>query len=125
MKSLQKTTLILFGVVCLLAGAPLLIAPGSFLGLFGWKPVDPLLSRVLGGSLLGMAWTAWRIFQSQKAPSIQLVELFFLFNALGSIGLLRHLLVARYPLMVWTLFSVLLIFSLLWALVWRQVHQTV
>ena len=125
MKSLHKITFYAFGVLCLLAGAPLLLAPGRFLGFFEWAPVDPLISRLLGGALLGMAWGAWRAVRAGGAkPALYLVEIFFAFTILGAIGLLRHLLAAYYyPLMVWVLFWVLLLFGVLWTVNWWQLRK--
>jgi hypothetical protein len=33
---------------------PLLFVPGKFMSLFGWSPVDPIMSRLVGAALLGI-----------------------------------------------------------------------
>ena len=124
MKTLHKVIFYTYGVLCLVSGALLLVIPGRFLGALGWAPIDPLLSRLFGAGLLGMAWGAWRGGRTGGAkPAVYLAEIFFFFTALGSIGLLRHLLVAYYPLMVWTLCAVLILFSVLWAVTWLQLRK--
>lgn len=124
MKTFHKAIFYVYGVLCLGTGALLLAAPGRFLGFFGWAPIDPLLSRVLGAALLSMAWGAWRVVRAGETKAGQtLVEVFFAFTALSSVGLLRHLLVANYPFMVWFLCAVMVIFGLLWAVVWFQLRK--
>jgi hypothetical protein len=124
MKTFHKAKYYVNGKLCLCTGALLLAAPVRFLGFFGWAPIDPLLSRVLGAALLGMAWGAWRVVRAGETKAgLTLVEVFFAFTALSSVGLLRHLLAANYPFMVWFLCSVMVIFGLLWAVVWFQLRK--
>jgi hypothetical protein len=124
MSSFLKSTFLVFGVLCLLAGAALLLAPGRSLGLLGWEPVDPLLTRLLGAALLGMAWGAWRVFRKAEKPQVSLlVELFCVFSALSTLGLVRHLVSAPYPLMVWILSALTLLFAILWAYHWLKLKK--
>jgi len=102
-------------VVAAVLGALLLVAPGRFLGWLGWAPVDPLLSRVLGAALLALAWSSFRGWRARQWAQVAvLLELEAAFTILGAIGLLRHLLIANYPWMVWTLFAVLAAFAVAW-----------
>ena len=115
MSRLLKLTFLFHMVVAFLFGAPLLVMPGSFLGWFGWAPVDPLLSRVLGAALLALAWSSFRGWRATERKQVAiLVELEAVFTTLGCVGLLRHLLVANYPLMVWLVFAVLAAFAVAW-----------
>ena len=124
MQLLKKIVYYMYGLLGLFFGMGLLLAPGRFLGVVGWAPVDPLLSRLLGAALLGMAWMAWRMVRSTDHHLVSLgVEMFLIFNLLGSIGLLRHLLVANWPFMVWALCVVLLVFSLIWVMVWFSLRK--
>jgi hypothetical protein len=110
-----KFTFLIHAVVGFLFGAPLLLAPGRFLGWLGWVPVDPLLSRVLGAALLALAWSSFRGWRAtERAQVAILVEMEAVFTVLGCVGLLRHLLIANYPAMVWTVFAILLIFAIAW-----------
>ena len=104
-------------VVAVLFGAPLLVAPGRFLELFGWAPVDPLISRILGAALLALAWSSFRGWQAaERVQVVRLIELEAVFTILACVGLGRHLLVASWPLVVWGVFAVLAVFALAWCL---------
>jgi hypothetical protein len=123
MKTFHKAIFYVFGLLCLVVGALLLLAPGRFLGLFSWKPIDPLLSRVLGAALLSMAWGDWRAVRAGNTKvAVTLAEVFFAFTALSSVGLLRHLLFAHYAFVIWVLCAVMVIFGVLWAVIWWQLR---
>jgi hypothetical protein len=116
MSKLMKLALLIYGIVTLIFGAPLLFVPGRFLDLFSWAPVDPLISRLLGAALLGMTWSALRAWRAaERERAILLVEGYVAFNILGAVGLARHLFgSAWYPFMVWFVFGLLVIFAVVW-----------
>jgi hypothetical protein len=116
MPRLFKVLFPVFAVIALVVGVPLLLAPGRFLGIFGWAPVEPILDRILGSALLALAWASLRAWRSREATVIILVaEANAVFCALGAIGVLRHVISpAHYPLMVWTVLVVLAVFAVLW-----------
>ncbi len=120
-KSLKYTFLI-HVVVSLIFGAALLLAPGRFLGLFGWAPIDPLISRLLGAALLALAWSSYRGWGASSYEQVSvLVEMEVIFTVFGSVGLLRHLLKAWYPWYVWFLLTVLLVFAIAWTYhLWKK-----
>ena len=120
-KSLKYTFLI-HVVVSLIFGAALLLAPGRFLGLFGWAPIDPLISRLLGAALLALAWSSYRGWGASSYEQVSvLVEMEVIFTVFGSVGLLRHLLKAWYPWYVWFLLAVLLVFAIAWTYhLWKK-----
>jgi hypothetical protein len=114
-KSLKYTFLI-HVFVSLVFGTALLLAPGRFLGLFGWTPVDPLISRLMGATLLALAWSSYRGWGASSYEQVSaLVEMEVIFTMFGSLGLLRQLLKAWYPWYVWFVFTVLLVFAIDWA----------
>ncbi len=115
MSKALKTTFLVHAVVAALVGALLLLIPGRTLQALGWAPIDPLVSRLLGAAFLALAWGSFRGWRaSQWAQVAILVELEAVFAVLGCVGLLRHLLFSRYPLMVWLVFAVLLVFAITW-----------
>jgi hypothetical protein len=119
MSNVRKATFVVWAILTLVVGAALLLAPGRFLGWFGWAPVEPILSRLLGAALLALSWLALRGYVSaDRAPAALVAEVQLAFCALGAVGVLRHLTVPAYwPPMVWGLFVVLLVFAGLWLLV--------
>jgi hypothetical protein len=115
MSKALKTTFLVHAVVAALAGLLLLLIPGRFLQALGWAPIDPILSRLLGAAFLALAWSSFRGWRASEWAQVAiLVELEAAFTVLGCVGLLRHLLFSRYPLMVWLVFAVLLVFAIAW-----------
>jgi membrane protein DedA with SNARE-associated domain len=119
MSKALRITFIIHAIIAILLGAPLLIAPGRFLGAFGWAPVDPLLDRVLGAALLALAWNSYQGWRAKERAQVTVsVEMEAIFCVLACLGLLRHLLKAHYPLIVWLVFVVLAIFAVVWIGFW-------
>jgi hypothetical protein len=126
MSKLLKGAFLLQAVLAVLTGLPLLLAPGRFLGIFGWAPVEPLLDRLLGAALLAMAWTSIFAFRASNRSQVNiLVQMQLIFCGLGALGFLRHLTTgAYYPPMVWTVFAVLATFTIVWAVGLFQMRAT-
>jgi hypothetical protein len=96
-------------------GVLFLAVPGRFLGLFGWAPVDPIISRLVGAALLALAWGSLRGWRAAEKAQVKiLTELEAVFCVLASAGILRHLLTSAYPWYVWLLFAGFAG----WAIVW-------
>jgi hypothetical protein len=115
MSKALKVTFLVHAVVAGLAGVLLLLIPGRFLLALGWAPIDPILSRLLGAAFLALGWSSFRGWRATEWLQVAiLVELEAVFTVLGCVGLLRHLLFARYPIVVWLDFVVLLAFAIAW-----------
>jgi hypothetical protein len=113
-KSLRRTFLVHL-LVAILAGLPLLLAPGRFLGLVEWAPIDPIISRLLGAAVLALGWSSFRSWRSANWSQVAVVvELEAAFTLLACAGLLRHLLVASYPWYVWSILVVMALFAVAW-----------
>ncbi len=124
MGTLTKTLFYVFMIICLITGLPLLLAPGRFLALFAWAPIDPLISRLLGAALLGMAWGAWRsLRQNDLRQAIVAIEIFIIFCLLGAIGWFRHLFVAYWWPGIWVIAFLLLVFGLFWGYLHYQISR--
>lgn len=110
-----KVIFLIHAIVSVILGVLFLVIPGRFLGLFGWAPIDPLISRLLGAAFLALAWSSYRGSRAtEKAQIAILVETEAVFCVLAALGLLRHLLVAGYPWYPWLLFAGFAA----WAIVW-------
>lgn len=120
-KSLRYTFAV-HALVSLVCGAALLAAPGRFLGLFGWAPVDPLLDRVLGAALIALAWSSYRGFRAvDRRQVILLLELEALFCVLACAGMAWHMGGLGWPWYVWTLLGIFAAFGVAW--VWALVKK--
>jgi hypothetical protein len=110
-----RTTFLVHSIVFVLVGAALLLFPGRVLVLLNWTPIEPIVVRLLGAALLGLAWSSYRGWRATQRSQVAIVlELEAAFAVLGCIGLLRHLLTSRWPLIVWVVFAVLLAFAVAW-----------
>ena len=113
-KSLNYTFLI-HAIVSLVYGVLMLVIPGRFLGLFGWEPIDPLISRLLGAAMVALAWSSFRGWQATDRTQVDtLIEMEVVFTVLGCLGLLRHLVKDYFPYYIWLNFAVLLLFAIAW-----------
>jgi hypothetical protein len=115
-----KIIFLVFAILLFLVGLPLLLAPGRFLGMVTWAPVDPLLSRLLGAALLAMSWGSFLGFLATEPDQVRmLVSCGFVFSALGALGFARHLFTTYYyPPVVWVIFILLAAWAVLWGVVW-------
>jgi hypothetical protein len=117
MSSALRITFLIHTVVSLVFGALLLLIPGRFLQLLDWAPIDPIGSRLLGAALLALAWSSFRGWLATERKQVRIViEMEAVFTVLACVGLLRHLLFARYPIVPWVVLAVFLIFAVAWTL---------
>jgi hypothetical protein len=108
-------TFLVHAIVSLIGGLVLLIFPGRFLQALGWAPIDPIISRMYGAALLALSWSSYRGWRATRREQVAiLVELEAALCVLVSVGILRHLIGARWPLMVWLLLAI----YVGWAIVW-------
>ena len=115
MSKTLKYTFLVHAVVAVVFGLPMLIAPGRFLQAFGWKPIDPITSRILGAALLALAWSSYRGWRAREWAQVAIVvEIEAVYTVLACVGLLRHLLFARYPAIVWLDFAIFALFAIAW-----------
>ncbi len=115
MSNALKITFLLYGIVTLVVGLPLLIFPGQIWEVLVWLHIDPILSRLFGAALLAMSWSSFRGWQAKERVQVKiLLELEAVFAVLGSLGIIRHLVVAVYPPIVWITLVVLVVFAVAW-----------
>ena len=119
MSKAAKAIFLIDAILCFVIGAFLLIIPGRTLTFVGWVPHDPLMTRLVGAALLALAWGALRAWRASQYREVAiLVEVEFIFAALGAIGLLRHMLIAYFPPLAWITLSLLVLPALAYAYVW-------
>lgn len=117
MRRSLKIIFLIYAIFTFILGAPLLLAPGRFLGLFIWNPIDPLITRLLGAALLAMTVGATRGYMIRQRERVGVViETNLVFCALGAAGFLRHLIRGSYyPPIIWIIFGFLVLWAILWA----------
>jgi len=124
MSQALKVAFLIHAAVSCLFGIPLFLVPGRLLQWVGWRPIDPIISRVLGAALLALAWSSFRGWRSTERSQPVILEMEAVFTTLGCIALLRHLLSAPFPVMVWIVFAIMVIFAVTWIVFllrqWRQ-----
>lgn len=125
MSKLCNLALLVHLVLCVVLGALLLIIPGRLLEAVGWWPIDPIISRMLGAALLAMSWGDWRVWRTAaRAETRAWSEVQLAFAGLSALGVLRHLAGSRgWPALVWALFVVLVLYTLLWIRVLFVEHK--
>ena len=115
MSKLLKVTLLVHIVLAAGLGLPLLAMPGRFLGLLGWAPVDPLISRMFGAALLGLGWLDFRTLRGGNRQGAQgVIEAGILFCGLAAIGMLRNMGGSSWPWYVWTVLGFYVALAGLW-----------
>ena len=113
-KSLRYTFLV-HAVVALVFGLPLLIMPGQVLDLFGWEPIDPIMSRLFGAALLALSWGSYRSWRAAVRSDVAiLLQAEVVFTVLSAVGIGRHLLSGSWPWYVWMMFIIFVIFAVAW-----------
>ena len=119
---MSKTLRTLFAVHALVSGilgALMLLIPGRLLTGLGWSPIDPIVSRLLGAALLALSWSSYRGWRASEWRRVAiLVEMEAIYTILACVGLLRHLLFARWPFYVWLVFVVYAAFAVAWVVAW-------
>jgi len=119
MSRLLKVTFFVHMLVAVVLGVPLLVIPGRFLNWVGWAPTEPILTRILGAALLALAWGSFLGWRARERARVAiLIETDAVFCVLGSVGVLRHLVIANYPLIAWALFAILAAFAVVWVICW-------
>jgi len=115
MSKAVKYTFLLHALATAVVGALLFLIPGRFLSWVGWGPVEPVINRLFGAALLGLAWSSFRGWRASEWAQVAfLVEMEAIFCILACVAVARHLLLARYPLIVWLVLAVFLGFGIAW-----------
>jgi hypothetical protein len=113
-KSLRYTFLV-HAVVALAFGLPLLIMPGRTLDLFGWAPIDPIMTRLFGAALLALSWGSYRGWRAAVRSDVAiLLQVEAVFTVLSVIGIVRHLLVGSWPWYMWMTVIIFALFAVAW-----------
>jgi hypothetical protein len=133
-----RSTFIVHAAVALVSGAALMFIPGRALTLLGWVPamvqlpeselsvpggtfVDPVLVRLLGATLLGLAYMSFRFWQIKACTWAQAMPVVQFETALCALSVIA-LLIGLYrmergiPLVGWLILLLYAAFFVAWGL---------
>lgn len=117
-KSVSQRLQIVFLVhfaIALVFGLLLFIIPGRFLLLVRWQPIDPVITRLFGATMLAMALGDWLCHRATDWEAIAvLLQVQIWAAVLGAIGVLRHLLFVRTPAFAWVFAVLLVVYAAVW-----------
>jgi hypothetical protein len=137
-----RNTFLVHTIFSTILGLGLYVIPGRVLVLLGWVPenyevtvggtsvsapgtllVDPVITRVLGGALLALAFASylgWRAKQRQEVSILVQLELVFCVLALVAFLVRFVTLGLALPVVGWVVIIILLGFAVAWGLVLRR-----
>jgi hypothetical protein len=138
-KSLRYTFLVHL-IVGLVLGAGLLLIPGRTLIFLGWVPeqvqlpqselsvpgqtfVDPVITRVLGATLLALGYASFLGWRASRRDQVSLlVQMEFVLCGVGALAILYSLFTLDRPVPVigWVLAAILAAFAVAWGLALRR-----
>jgi hypothetical protein len=97
-----KTTFLVHFIVGLLFGLGFLLIPVPVGSIYGLNVQEPEIYRLLGGAMLGFAFSSWLSYQASDWESVRIVVAMELFwTALGTLVMLYALLFAGFPAAGW------------------------
>ena len=137
-----RLVFLIHAVIGLIFGLGLLLIPGRSLSLLGWVPqwvqlpnsdlsipgqtfVDPLVTRLLGAALLGLAYLSFRCWQDISRSwraALPILEFEAIYCALSVAAFIISLFTIdrAMPVAGWVIALIFLVFFLLWGLSWQQ-----
>lgn len=102
-------------VVDFVIAVPLFFFPESFLSLFGWKSVDPLMSRIVASALFGIGGISLIARNSSRETFTVLLNLKIIWSLCAIIGFAVSIFTSDYPAIVWLFLLTFVLFSVTWA----------
>ena len=122
-ESLRRWFVVHFAVDMLFA-LPMMIAPVWLLGLFGWKEIDPFMTRLAAAALLGIGVESLLGRKAGAESYSSLLTLKIIWSLGAVVGAVWTL--AQYPEspgMLWAVLAVFLGFNLVWVYWYRQLGK--
>lgn len=117
-----RTTFLVHAIVSVLAGLLMWLIPGRFLPLVDWPPIDAIISRLYGATLLAVAWSSFRGWRAGEWSQVSiLVEMEAVLTVLGCVALLNHIVRGGIPSFGWFVLVLLAAFAVAWIyFLWRS-----
>ncbi len=119
-----KALKIWFMIHCLIDivfAVPLFFAPEGFLGLLGWRTVDPVATRLVAAALFGIGIESGLAWKAPVEAYRAMLGLKLIWSVAAALGLLLGLVGGHFsiPIVGWALFAVFVLFNFLW-LYWKR-----
>lgn len=99
----------------MLFGVPLLVAPGTLMGLFGWTVVDPFTARLVGAALLGIGGVSLLARDAGVETYRTLLGLKLIWSAAAVVGMVVTLAQGDAPPAGWLFVGIFGGFFMVWA----------
>lgn len=100
-------------VVDLLFAVPMMIAPVTTMGLFGWAPIDPVMTRVVAAALIGIGVESLLGYGSTREHFRGMLRLKVLWSLAANVGIFASILQGAPPA-AWLFQAIFVAFSALW-----------
>jgi len=110
--SLRKWFVVHF-ILDILFGIPLLLVPELLLPLFGWQPIDPIMTRIVGAALMGIGVESYLGRNAGVEAFQAMLNLKIIWASSASLGIFLGLLKGGATL-GWFFLAVFLVFLGLW-----------
>ena len=108
-----RTWFVIHFVVDILFGIPLLFFPRWTMGLFGWKLVDPVTTRLVGAALLGIGGESLLGRKANRETFQSLLNLKIIWAAGAVLGIGLGIKEGAPP-MAWGILGIFTVFLVIW-----------
>jgi len=109
---------VLHFIVDMAFAIPLFFFPISFLTLFGWQTVDPVMSRLVAAALFGIGIESWLGRNSSREAFKSMLNLKIIWSIAAIAGFLIAIIQGRANFIIWIVLFTFAAFNILWVY-WR------
>ena len=121
-----KVLFLIHATVSFIFGIQIYLIPGIWTGSVSWVPFDPVMTRLYGAALLGLAFSSWLGFRATNWGEVRMIiQMEIAFTASSALGGLYELLFASAPRVAWLIVLLYVAFGLVWFFFYRRARGRV